>query len=147
LRGGGRGEGNRQLDKQYIEGAVVFWGDVAVHWAVLLGGGQPCNRRCAHGRWHWGGRCSASGGVVGGEAAMQDTVEAVGERRWCNEQRRGCGPHHLETTQWCNGWCCWGRGGGATDDGGGAVVCLYVIFTWAWARSIGGRRWIPLTIK
>jgi hypothetical protein len=66
-----------------------------------------------------GGCCGASGGVVGGEAAVQDTVEAVGERRWCDIPRRVRGPQHVGTTQRCNRQCCRGRGSGATDDRGG----------------------------
>jgi hypothetical protein len=50
---------------------------------------------------------------------VRDTVEAVGERRWCNRPRGGLGLQRLGTTQRCNGRCCWGRGGGATDDRGG----------------------------
>ncbi len=77
LRGGGRGEGDAQHDKQHVEGAVAFWGDVAVHRAVLLGGGRLCDGRRARGQWHSGGRCGGSSGIVLGEVAVQDTVEAV----------------------------------------------------------------------
>jgi hypothetical protein len=108
-----------QHDEQHVEGAVAFWAYVAVHRAVLLGGGRPCDGRRARGQRHSGGRCGASGGVVGGEADLRDTVEAVGERRWCDGPRRGCGPHRLGKTQPCDGRCCRGRGGGATDDRGG----------------------------
>ncbi len=75
-----------------MEGAVVFRESVAMHLVGLVGGGQLCNGQHALGQWHLGGRCCASGGVVWGEAAVQDMVEAVGERRWCNGPRKGCAP-------------------------------------------------------
>jgi hypothetical protein len=75
----------------------------------LLGGGLPCDGRRPRGQRHSGGRCGASGGVVGEEAAVQDTVEAVGERRWCTDHAGVVGRRR----------CCRGRGGGATDDRGG----------------------------
>ncbi len=42
-----------------------------MHWAVLLGGGRPCNGQCACGQWHLGRRCGALSGVLGGEVAVQ----------------------------------------------------------------------------
>ncbi len=57
---------------------MAFWGDVAVHWEVLLGGGQPCNGQCTCGHRHSGGCCGASGGVVGREVAVGGTVGAEG---------------------------------------------------------------------
>jgi hypothetical protein len=77
-RGAGRGEGDAQHDEQHVEGAVAFWGDVAVHRVVLLGGGRLCDERRARGQRQSGECCGASGGIVGGEVAVQDTVEAVG---------------------------------------------------------------------
>jgi hypothetical protein len=77
---GGRGEGDAQHDKQHIEGAVALGGGVAVHRAVLLGSEGPCNRQRTRGMQHLGGRCGGSGSVVWGEAAVQDTVEAVGRK-------------------------------------------------------------------
>jgi hypothetical protein len=60
--------------------AMGYWGDVAVHWAVLLQGGQPCNKQHACRQRHLGGRGSALGGVVGGEAAVQQTRHGGGGR-------------------------------------------------------------------
>ncbi len=95
-------------------------GGVVGGWAACNGGrtrGQ-CSEGC----------CGVSGSVVCGEAAVGDTVEAVGKRRWWDGPRRGCGLQHLGTTQQCNGQCCWGRGGGATDNGGGCsgVFAFYL---------------------
>ncbi len=50
--------------------AVAFWGDAAVHWAVLLGGGRPWDAQRAHGQRHLGGCGGALGGVVRREVAM-----------------------------------------------------------------------------
>ncbi len=69
-----------------------IWGDAAVSRAVLSGERLPWDR--------------------------QDTVEAVGERRWCNRPLGGGGPRRLGTTGWYARQCCWGRGGGATDNRG-----------------------------
>ncbi len=49
-----------------------------MHRVVLLGGRQPCNGQHPRRQRHLGGRCGALGGVVRGEAAVQDTVEALG---------------------------------------------------------------------
>ncbi len=49
-----------------------IWGNVAVHWAVLFGR--------TRGQQHSGGCCGASGGVVGGEAGVQQTRHGVGGR-------------------------------------------------------------------
>jgi hypothetical protein len=84
LRGGRRGEGggggDRSMMSSMLRGLWHFGGDVAVHRVVLLGGGRPYNGQRARRQRHLGGRCGASGGVVGGEAAVQDTVEAVGRK-------------------------------------------------------------------
>ncbi len=53
-RGGG-GEGEAQHDKQHDKGAVAFWGDMVVHWMVLLGGGRLCNEQRARRQQHVGG--------------------------------------------------------------------------------------------
>jgi hypothetical protein len=116
--GGGRVEGHAQHDKQHVKEAVAFWGDVAVHWVVLLKGRHPCDGQRACRQWHLGGRCGALGGVIGGEATVRDTVEVVGERRWCNGPCRGRGPQRLGTMQQCDGRCCQGKDGGATDNRG-----------------------------
>ncbi len=108
---------------------MAFWGDVVVHWVVLVGGGQRCDGQRAHGQQHLGGCCCALGGVVGGEAAVRDRVEAVGERRCCDGPLGGGGPQSFGTMQRCNERCCQGSGGGATDNGGDAAVCLYFICT------------------
>jgi hypothetical protein len=135
LRGGRRGKGkgergecDAQHGKRHVKRAVAFWGDVAVHRALLLGGWAACNGQCACRQRHLGGRCSALGGIVGGEGAMQDTVEAVVERRWCNGPCGGRGPQCLGTMQQCDGRCCWGRGGSAMDNGGGcsSVLVFYL---------------------
>jgi hypothetical protein len=72
-----------------------IWGDGAVGWALLLGERRQCNK--------------------------QDTMEAVGERRWCDGPRGGPGLQHLGTTRRrrCDERCCRGRDSGATDGGGG----------------------------
>ncbi len=118
-----------------------------MHWVVLLGGGRPCNGQRACGQLHLGGRCSVSGGVVGGEAAVQDTVEAEG--------REGGAADHAGVV----GGSAYGQRSGAMGSvvggevvvqrmvGQDAAVRLYFICIWAWARSIGGRRWIPLIIE
>ncbi len=69
-----------QHDEQHNKGAVAFWGDAAVQRAVLLGGGRPCDGRRARGQRYSGGRCGASGGVAGGEAAVQRTRHGGGGR-------------------------------------------------------------------
>ncbi len=81
-----RGEGYTQHDKQHIECAVEFWGDMAVHRAVLLGGGWLCDGQCARGQRHSGECCDASGSVVEEEAAVQGTVKAVGRDGGATEQ-------------------------------------------------------------
>ncbi len=115
----------------------------AVQWAVLLGGEHRCDRQRG-GTWWCIGQCcwgvgshamdnTLTGSGIWGNAAVsqavlsgerlpwdrQDTMEAVGERRWCDRPRGGRGPRRLGTTRWYDGRCCWGRGGGATDDRGG----------------------------
>ncbi len=60
--------------------------------------------------------------VLSGERQLcdgRDTVEAVGERSWCDGPRGGRGPQRLGTTLRCDGRCCRGRNGGVTDDRGG----------------------------
>ncbi len=66
--------------------------DAAVHRAVLSGERRPCDGR--------------------------DTVEAVGERRWCDGPRGGRGQQRLGIMRRCDGRCCRGRGGSAMNDGG-----------------------------
>ncbi len=87
------------------------------------------------------------GGAVRGEAAVRDTVEA--------KEKEGGATDHAGVV----GRSVYGQHSGATCGvvrgevlvrqmaGQDAAVCLYFICTWAWARSIGGRRWIPLTIE
>jgi hypothetical protein len=59
---------------------VAVLGDVAVHRAVLLGGGRPCDGRRTHRQWHLGGRCGALDGVVGEEVAVRRTRHGGGGR-------------------------------------------------------------------
>ncbi len=82
----------QRTKRSWLVGSSI-WGDAAVRRAVLLGKRWPCNGR--------------------------DTVEVVGEKRWCDGPRGGCGLQHFGTMRWCNEQCCRGRGSGATDNGGG----------------------------
>ncbi len=60
--------------------AMAFLGDVAVHPAVLWPGGRPRDKRRAHGQWRLGGWGSALGGVIEGEAAVQQMRHGGGGR-------------------------------------------------------------------
>jgi hypothetical protein len=92
------GGGGRRCNRQCACGQ---WrcggGDLAVHWAVLLGERQRCNRQ--------------HGGGSGGEGAVQRTS-------------RGLWAMVFGTTRGCDGPCFGGKGGGAT---GGVVGGRHVL--------------------
>ncbi len=84
---GERGEGDKQHDERHVKRAVAFWGDVAVHRAVLLGvwaavrwtmrsraaafgGTLLCVGRCCRGR---GGRARHGGGGSGEKVVGRTT--------------------------------------------------------------------------
>jgi hypothetical protein len=80
-------------------------------------GGRWCNGRCIQGQQHLGGRCSALGGVVGGEAAVQRTRHGGGGREekvvqcttrgsWAAAFRNNVAVRQVVLSgerRWCNG--------------------------------------------
>jgi hypothetical protein len=69
----GRGEREMHSMTQHIKGAVAFWGDLAVHWVVLLGGWAAV-------QWTMRTRAAAFGG----------TLRCIGQ---CCRGRDGCARH------------------------------------------------------
>ncbi len=117
--GGGRGEGDAQHDEQLVEVAVAFfWGRGGASGGEV--GGWAAVRRTTRSRAAaFGGTLWCVGRCCRGRGGRARHGGGGGERRWCDGPRGGRGLQRLGTTQRCDGRCCRGRGGGATDDKGG----------------------------
>ncbi len=106
---------------------------------VLLWGGQPWDRQRACGQRHSGGCGSALGGVVAGEPSMQQTRHGGGGREE-KVVRRTLWAAAFRDNVAVMGGVVGGEAVVRRTMGGNAVMFLYFNCTWAWVRSIGGRR-------